>query len=131
MKISVQNFRFIGYIIKIGVKFFANHNLEISNLCKVKFRKNVYIWTYAGIYISGYPFNIEVRNSRLEYEKKITIENNVWIIGNVSILQRVTIGDNVTIGVRAVVTKNIPFNANVFGNLCKVFKVNEKNDGNK
>ena len=124
-----QNFRieqpFIcdyGYNIEIGENFYANHNLIILDVNKVKFGDNVFIAPNCGFYTAGHPLDVESRNKGLEYAKPIEIGNNVWIGGNVVVLPGVKIGDNSVIGTGSVVTKDIPANVVAVGNPCKVIK---------
>ena len=121
----------LGYNIIVGENFHANHNLVILDENIVEIGNNVFIGPNVGIYTAGHPIDVKVRNSGLEYAKKITIGNNVWIGANVCILPGVTIGDNITIGAGSVVTKDIPSNVTAFGNPCKVYKVNKENIGKK
>ena len=124
-KINPPFFCDYGYNISIGENFYSNYNLIILDVCEVSFGNNVFIGPNVGIYTAGHPVDVELRNNRVEYGKKIKIGNNVWIGGNVTILPGVTIGDNVTIGAGAVVTKDIPSNVTAFGNPCKVHKKNK------
>ncbi|HJD29381.1 MAG TPA: sugar O-acetyltransferase, partial [Candidatus Blautia avicola] len=64
----------------------------------------------------------QVRNTQLEYGKKIRIGSNVWVGGNTVINPGVTIGDNVVIGSGSVVTKDIPSGVVAAGNPCKVIR---------
>lgn len=99
-----------GYNIRIGERFYSNHNLIILDANKVEFGDNVFIGPNCGFYTSGHPLDTESRNKGLEYAKSIKVGNNVWFGGNVIVLPGVTIGDNVVIGAGSVVTKNIPSN---------------------
>lgn len=111
-----------GYHIKIGDKFYANHNLTILDGNWVEFGDNVFIGPNCGFYTAGHPIDYEIRNQGLEYAKPIQVGNNVWIGGNVTVLPGVKIGDHVVIGAGSVVTKDIPSNVIAYGNPCQVRK---------
>lgn len=111
-----------GYNIEIGENFYANVNCVILDGGKVKFGDNVFIAPNCGFYTAGHPFDVEQRNSGLEYARPITIGNNVWIGAQVCVLPGVTIGNNCVIGAGSVVTKDIPSNVLAVGNPCHVIR---------
>ena len=111
-----------GYNIDVGENFFANYNLTVLDVGKVKIGDNAQIAPNVSIYTAGHPVHPESRNTGYEYGIDITIGNNVWIGGGVSILPGVTIGDNVVIGAGSVVTKDLPDNVIAAGNPCRVIR---------
>lgn len=111
-----------GYNIEIGEKFYANVNCVILDEAKVKFGDNVFIAPNCGFYTAGHPFDVEQRNSGLEYARPITIGNNVWIGAQVCVLPGVTIGDNCVIGAGSVVNRDIPANTLAAGNPCRIIR---------
>ncbi|MDO5572270.1 MAG: sugar O-acetyltransferase [Bacteroidales bacterium] len=111
-----------GYNIEIGENFYSNVNCVILDEAKVKFGDNVFIAPNCGFYTAGHPFDIEQRNSGLEYARPITIGNNVWIGAQVCILPGVTIGNNCVIGAGSIVNKDIPANSLAVGNPCHVIR---------
>ena len=111
-----------GYNIEIGDNFFANYNLVVLDVGKVKIGNNVQIAPNVGLYTAGHPVHPDSRNSGYEYGIDITIGDNVWLGGGVIVLPGVTIGDNAVIGAGAVVTKDIPANAIAAGNPAKVIR---------
>ena len=111
-----------GYNIEVGENFYANYNLIILDVGKVKIGKNAQIAPNVSIYTAGHPIHPESRNSGYEYGIAVTIGDNVWIGGNVSIMPGVTIGSNVVIGGGSVVTKDIPDNVIAAGNPCRVIR---------
>lgn len=111
-----------GFNIKIGDKFYANHNLVILDCAKVSFGDNVFIGPNCGFYTAGHPTSYNLRNKGLEYAKSIEVGDNVWFGGNVCVLPGVKIGSNVVIGAGSVVVKDIPSNSVAVGNPCKVIK---------
>lgn len=111
-----------GYNIEVGDNFFANYNLIILDVGKVRIGKNAQIAPNVAIYTAGHPIHPESRNSGYEYGISVTIGDNVWIGGNAVIMPGVTIGDNVVIGAGSVVTKDIPANVIAAGNPCRVIR---------
>ncbi len=111
-----------GYNIEIGENFYANVNCVILDGAKVEFGDNVFVAPGCGFYTAGHPFDVEQRNSGLEYALPIRIGNNVWIGAHVCVLPGVTIGDNCVIGAGSVVNKDIPAGSLAAGNPCKVIR---------
>lgn len=111
-----------GYNIEVGENFFANYNLVILDVGKVRIGENVMFAPNVSIYTAGHPLHPDSRNSGYEYGIDITIGDNVWIGGNVCIMPGVNIGNNVVIGAGSVVTKDIPDNMIAVGNPCKVIR---------
>ena len=111
-----------GYNIEVGENFFANYNLTVLDVGKVKIGKNAQIAPNVSIYTAGHPVHPDSRNSGYEYGIAITIGDNVWIGGNVCILPGVNIGDNVVIGAGSVVTKDLPDNVIAAGNPCRIIR---------
>ena len=112
-----------GYNIEVGENFFANYNLTVLDVGKVRIGKNAQIAPNVSIYTAGHPVHPDTRNSGYEYGISVTIGDDVWIGGNVVILPGVTIGDRAVIGAGSVVTGNIPANAIAAGNPCKVIRM--------
>lgn len=117
-----------GCNIEVGENFFANYNLTVLDVGKVKIGSNVQIAPNVSIYTAGHPLHPDSRNSGYEYGISITIGDNVWIGGNSVILPGVTIGNNAVIGAGSVVTKNIPDNAVAAGNPAKVLRFITEDD---
>lgn len=111
-----------GYNIEVGENFFANYNLVILDVGKVRIGKNAQIAPNVAIYTAGHPVHPDSRNSGYEYGIDITIGDNVWIGGNTCILPGVTIGNNVVIGAGSVVTKDLPDDSIAVGNPCRVIR---------
>ena len=119
-----------GYNIEVGENFYANYNLVILDVGKVRIGKNVMFAPNVSIYTAGHPVHPDSRNSGYEYGIDITIGDNVWIGGNVCVLPGVKIGDNVVIGAGSVVTKDLPDNVIAVGNPCRVIRKITKEDRN-
>lgn len=115
-----------GCHISIGENFYANYDCIIIDVCDVTIGDNVFFGPRVGVYTAGHPIDADIRNSGLEYGKKITVGNSVWIGGNTVLNPGVNIGDNVVIGSGSVVTKDIPSNVVAAGNPCRVIRqINE------
>lgn len=116
-----------GMNITVGENFYSNYNLTILDVCEVIIGDNCMIGPNVSIYTALHPIDPTIRNTGLEYGRKVVIKDNVWIGGNVVINPGVTIGNNVVIGSGSVVTKDIKDNVVVFGNPLKVYKeINEE-----
>ena len=111
-----------GYNIEVGENFFANYNLTVLDVGKVRIGKNAQIAPNVSIYTAGHPIHPDSRNAGYEYGIEVTIGDNVWIGGNVCIMPGVTVGDNVVIGAGSVVTKDIPDSVIAVGNPCRVVR---------
>lgn len=111
-----------GSNIEVGENFFANYNLTILDVGKVRIGKNAQIAPNVSIYTAGHPIHHESRSSGYEYGIPVTIGDDVWIGGNTVILPGVTIGDRCVIGGGSVVTKDIPADSIAVGNPCRVIR---------
>ena len=111
-----------GYNIEVGENFYANYNLVMLDVGKVRIGKNVMFAPNVSIYTAGHPVHPDSRNSGYEYGIDITIGDNVWIGGNVCVLPGVKIGDNVVIGAGSVVIKDLPDNVIAAGNPCRIIR---------
>ena len=111
-----------GYNIEVGENFFANYNLVVLDVGKVRIGDNAQIAPNVSIYTAGHPIHPDSRNSGYEYGIDITIGDNVWIGGNTCIMPGVTIGNNVVIGAGSVVTKDLPDNVIAVGNPCRIIR---------
>ena len=111
-----------GYNIEVGENFFANYNLIILDVAKVKIGDNAQIAPNVSIYTAGHPIHPDSRNSGYEYGIDVTIGDNVWIGGNAVIMPGVIIGNNVVIGAGSVVTKDLPDNVVAIGNPCRIIR---------
>ena len=111
-----------GSNIEVGENFFANFNLTILDVGRVKIGKNAQIAPNVSIYTAGHPVHPDSRNSGYEYGIDITIGDNVWIGGSSVINPGVTIGNNVVVAAGAVVTKDVPDNCVVAGVPAKVIR---------
>lgn len=111
-----------GVNIEIGDNFFANINLTILDVAKVKIGNNVLFGPNVSLYTAGHPIHPESRKSGYEYGMEIIIGDNVWIGGNVVVNPGVHIGNNVVVGSGSVVTRDMPDNVVCAGNPCRVIR---------
>ena len=117
-----------GYNIEVGDNFYANYNLVILDVGKVKIGDNVMFAPNVAIYTAGHPVHPDSRNSGYEYGIDISIGNNVWLGGNTVVNPGVKIGNNVVVGSGSVITKDIPDNVIAAGNPCRVIRQITEND---
>ena len=117
-----------GCHISVGENFYANYDCIILDVCEVNIGDNVFFGPRVSVYTAGHPIDAEVRNTQLEYGKKIKIGSNVWVGGNTVINPGVTIGDNVVIGSGYVVTKDLPSGVVAAGSPCKVIRPIKEKD---
>lgn len=111
-----------GCNITVGNNFYANYDCIILDVCDVEIGENVFFAPKVCIFTAAHPIDAEVRNTQLEYGKRVKIGSNVWIGGNTVVNPGVTIGDNSVIGSGSVVTKDIPSGVIAAGNPCKVIR---------
>lgn len=116
-----------GANIHIGENFYANFNTVMLDVAEIIIGDDVMFGPNVSIYTAGHPIDHEIRNTGLEFGKKITIGNNVWVGGNVVINPGINIGNNVVIASGAVVTKSFADNLIIGGNPAKIIReINEK-----
>lgn len=111
-----------GFNIRIGNRFYSNHNLVILDCAAVTFGDDIQIGPNCGFYTAGHPVDPEQRRSGVEFAHPITVGNNVWFGGGCTVLPGVTIGDNCVIGAGSVVTRDIPANCVAVGSPCRVLR---------
>ena len=70
-----------GCHISVGENFYANYDCIILDVCEVNIGDNVFFGPRISVYTAGHPVDAEVRNTQLEYGKKIRIGSNVWVGG--------------------------------------------------
>ncbi|MBO0429915.1 sugar O-acetyltransferase [Vagococcus fluvialis] len=106
----------------IGNNFYANFDCVFLDVAPIVIGENVMFGPKVNLLTPGHPIDAVIRNSGLEFGKKITIGDNVWIGGNAVVNPGVTIGNNTIIGSGSVVTKDIPDNVIAAGNPCKIIR---------
>ena len=120
-----------GYHIKIGNRFYANHNMIITDGANVTFGDDVWIAPNCCFTTAEHAVDPEQRKAGIEVAKPITIGNCVWIGAGSTILAGVTIGDGAVIGAGSVVTRSIPGNVVAVGVPCKVLREMTQEDSRR
>lgn len=108
--------------VSVGENFYSNYNFVVLAGNTIDIGDNVMFAPDCGLYAAGHPFDVELRNSGIEYAWPIRIGNNVWIGGGTKIIGGVSIGDNVVIAAGSVVVRDIPSGVLAGGNPCKVIR---------
>ena len=106
----------------IGENFYANYDCIFIDVARIDIGDNVLFGPRVCLFTAGHPIDAGVRNTQLEFGKRIRIGNNVWVGGNTVINPGVTIGDNVVIGSGSVVTGDIPGGVVAAGVPCRVIR---------
>src|SRR5258707_5545941 len=105
-----------GYNIRIGPDVFLNFNCVILDVVAVTIGAGTQIGPAVQIYTADHPRDPAVRKTGAEFGRPVSIGQNVWIGGGAIILPGLTIGDDAVVGAGAVVTRDVPHGATVFGN---------------
>ena len=108
--------------VSVGENFYSNYNFVVLAGNTIDIGDNVMFAPDCGLYAAGPPFEVELRNSGIEYAWPIRIGNNVWIGGGTKIIGGVSIGDDVIIAAGSVVIRDIPSGVLAGGNPCKVIR---------
>ena len=108
--------------VSVGENFYSNYNFVVLAGNTIDIGDNVMFAPDCGLYAAGHPFDVELRNSGIEYAWPIRTGNNVWIGGGTKIIGGVSIGDDVIIAAGSVVIRDIPSGVLAGGNPCKVIR---------
>ena len=108
--------------VSVGENFYSNYNFVVLAGNTIDIGDNVMFAPDCGLYAAGHPFDVELRNSGIEYAWPIRIGKNVWIGGGTKIIGGVSIGDDVIIAAGSVVIRDIPSGVLAGGNPCKVIR---------
>ncbi|MDF7683040.1 sugar O-acetyltransferase [Lactobacillus sp. ESL0679] len=100
----------------IGNNFYANMDCIFLDVNQIIIGNNVLVGPRVSFYTAGHPTDAQIRQTGLEFGKRIVVSDNVWIGGYAVILPGITIGENAIIAAGAVVTKNVVANTLVGGN---------------
>ncbi len=118
-----QRFRCVfGYNITIGDDFYANFDLQLLDVAPITIGAHVLIGPNVIVCTAGHPVDPEIRRTKLEFGKPITIGDNVWIGAGSIILPGVSIGEDSVIGAGSVVTKDVPAGVVAAGNPAAFLK---------
>ena len=111
-----------GQNIYIGDDVYLNLLCNILDCNEVHIGNHVMIGPSVQIYTAAHELQAEARNKGMEVAKPIVIEDNVWIGGSAILLPGVKIGLNAVVGAGAVVSRSVPANTVVAGNLARVIR---------
>ena len=122
----IKFLRSIGCRIGKETKVYAPRNVLIDETRPwlIDIGDNVQITDGVRILTHGYDWSVlKVKYGNvLGSSGKVKIGNNVFIGAGTKIIGGVTIGDNVTIGVNTVITKDVPSNVVIGGNLYRIIR---------
>lgn len=116
-----------GHNVRLGQRFYANHNLVILDCALVTIGNDVMVAPNVVISTATHPIEPRARTVGHEYALPIKIGSQVWLGANVTILPGVEIGDCTVIGAGSVVTRSIPANVVAVGNPCRVLRAIDAN----
>jgi maltose O-acetyltransferase len=111
-----------GSNIRIGARTFVNFNLVALDVARITIGEDVQIGPNVQLLTPTHPVEPELRRTKIEGAKPITIGANVWLGGGVIVCPGVTIGENTVVGAGAVVTRDLPANVVAVGNPARVIR---------
>lgn len=117
--------------VSVGENFYSNYNFVVLAGNLITIGDNVMFGPDCGLYAAGHPFDVELRNSGIEYAYPINIGNNVWIGGGVKIVGGITVGDDTVIAAGSVIVSDIPSGVLAGGNPCRVIRKLSPDDDKK
>jgi maltose O-acetyltransferase len=111
-----------GYQIHIGTRTFVNFGLMALDVAKIVIGDDVQFGPNVQLLTPTHPTDAELRRTKWEAAKPITIEDNSWLGGGAIVLAGVIVGEDAIVGAGAVVTKDVPPNTVVVGNPARVVR---------
>ena len=118
-----------GKHVHFGSNIYANFNLTLVDDGHIYIGDWVQFGPNVTVVTAGHPVLPELRKeSFLQFNKDVHIEEGVWIGAGAVILPGVTIGKWSVIGAGSVVTKDIPAGVVAYGNPCRVAREISKRD---
>lgn len=118
---------FIGDRCTLGQNVFVANRVVIGTGCKIQNNVSLYegVTLHASVFISPSVVFTNVTNPRAAIErktefKKTIVQKGVSIGANATIICGITVGKYAFIGAGAVVTKDVPAYAVVFGNPARI-----------
>lgn len=120
-----------GWNIELGENFYANHNLVVLDVGRIRIGRNAMLGPNVSLVTAGHPIHHRARASGYEYGIGIEIGDDVWLGSNVVVNPGVTIGSRSVIGSGSVVTRDVPEGVIAFGNPCRVVRSITERDRNR
>jgi maltose O-acetyltransferase len=111
-----------GSNITLGEKVYFNFNCVILDPAPVIIGDNVLLGPAVQLYTAKHPIDAMERRAGLESAEPIEIGSDVWIGGGAIICPGVRVGARSVIGAGSVVTRDVPEDAVVAGNPCRVIR---------
>lgn len=111
-----------GSNIRIGAGVFVNFGLVALDVAPITIGDDAQIGTNVQLLTPTHPVEPELRRTKWEAAKPITISDNVWLGSGVIVLAGVTIGENTVVGAGSVVTRDLPANVVAVGNPARVIR---------
>lgn len=111
-----------GFNISLGARVYMNFGCVILDCAPVSIGEDTLMAPGVHLYAATHPTDAEVRRSKREFAKPISIGRNCWLGGGVIVCPGVTIGDNSIVGAGAVVTGDIPRDVIAVGNPARVIR---------
>ncbi|MFC6322410.1 sugar O-acetyltransferase [Companilactobacillus baiquanensis] len=114
--------------VHFGKDVLINFNCNFVDDGAIYFGDNCMVGPNVTFATAIHPVSPKLRESKLQYNKPITIEKNVWIGASATILPGVTVGEGSIIGAGSVVTKDVESNVVVVGNPARKIRSIDEND---
>jgi maltose O-acetyltransferase len=111
-----------GYQLQFGARCFVNFGLVALDVAAITIGDDVQIGPNVQLLTPTHPVNAELRRSKLEAARPITIGENVWLGGGVIVLPGVEIGPNTVVGAGSVVVNDLPAGVLAVGNPARIVR---------
>lgn len=111
-----------GTQIRVGARTFVNFGLIALDVVPIVIGDDVQIGPNVQLLTPIHPLDADLRRSKWEAAKPITIGDNVWLGGGVIVCPGVSIGADTVVGAGAVVTKDLPAGVLAVGNPARVIR---------
>lgn len=111
-----------GEHISVGRRTFVNRGLEALDVVPITIGDDVQIGPGVQLLAADHPLDAELRRTKWESGRAISIGDNVWLGGGVIVLPGVSIGADTVVGAGSVVTKDLPAAVLAVGNPARVVR---------